>query len=75
MGSIRHRPRQVASQKETWIYYDLVLAARRVQNRAELWEASVGRNAAQTRAPTAARAQSLPATKAATGSDDSGVPG
>lgn len=75
MDSIRHRPRQVASQKETWIYYDLVLAARRLQDRAQLWEASVRSDAAQTRAPSAVRAQTLPATKAATGTDDSSAPG
>jgi hypothetical protein len=75
MGSIRHRPRQVASQKETWMYYDLVLAARRLQDRAELWEASVRSDAGQTREPTAARAQTLLTTKAATGTDDSGAPG
>jgi hypothetical protein len=75
MGSIRHRPHQVASQKETWIYYDLVLAARRLQDRAEVWEASVKGDAAQASEPTAACAQTLPATKAATGTDDSGAHG
>ena len=75
MGSIRHRPHQVASQNETWIYYDLVLAARRLQDRAQLWEASVRSDAAHTREPKAARAQTLPATKTATGADDSGAPG
>jgi len=75
MGSIRHRPPQVATQKETWIYYDLVLAARRLQGRAELWGASVRSDAAHTREATAARAQALPATKAITGTDDTGAPG
>ena len=75
MGSIRHRPHHVANQKETWIYYDLVLAARRLQDRAQLWEASVRSDAAHTREPKAARAQTLPATKTATGADDSGAPG
>ena len=75
MGSIRHRPPQVATQKETWIYYDLVLAARRLQGRAELWEASVRSDAAHAREVVLARAQTLPATKATTGTDDSGAPG
>jgi hypothetical protein len=75
MGSIRHRPRQVSFQKETWIYYDLVLAARRLHDRAELWEASVRSDAAQTRELAAARAQTLAATKAATDTDDSGALG
>ena len=75
MGSIRHRAPPVATQKETWIYYDLVLAARRLQDRAELWEASVRSDAAHTHEPAAARAQTLVATKAATDTDDSGALG
>jgi hypothetical protein len=75
MSSIKHRPRQSASQKETWIYCDLVLAARRLQDRAELWEASVRSDAAHTRELAAARAQTSAATNAATGTDNSGALG
>jgi hypothetical protein len=46
-----------------------------LQDRAEVWEASVKGDAAQASEPTAACAQTLPATKAATGTDDSGAHG
>ena len=76
MDATRHRPRQVANRivpQEPWIYYDLVLATRRLQSRAALLEASVTADVAISGEKTASRASTLPATSAVTGSDDSGA--